>query len=162
MLKVVVLQQVRVMQLAGALGMGLWATAPQAAPGLPYPPVQAGQQRWVVQLPARSHEEQYQVELVPVRRQMVDCNHYTMAGQLIEHPVEGYGYSYYRLEGKPEVSATLMGCPPRSQKMGLVRAASLQISYNSQLPVVVYLPQGVELQYRLWQAERSYSRARPQ
>ena len=127
----------------------------------PFPAPAAGEQRWVIQLPARSHEDQFQVVLVPSRLHALDCNVYRLQGQLLEQVIEGHGYSYYRYEGSPEVVGTLMACPQARKKTGPVYGAGRQVSYNSRLPLVVYLPKGLELSYRLWRAESRYSRARP-
>ena len=40
-----------------------------------------------------------------------------------------------------------------------VLCSSLQIRYNSRLPVVVYAPDGYEIRYRIWKASEAIEKA---
>ena len=56
--------------------------------------------------------------------------------------------------------STLMAPPPgTSDAKRFVTAAPLRIAYNSRLPVVVYVPQGYEVRYRIWEASADNFRA---
>ena len=55
---------------------------------------------------------------------------------------------------------TLMAAPEGAPKVkAFVTAAPLQIRYNSRLPIVVYVPEGYEIRYRIWQASETTSAA---
>lgn len=46
-----------------------------------------------------------------------------------------------------------MGCFDNKSVEKIVHAQSLQTSYNSKLPIVVYVPKGYTLEYRIWKAD---------
>lgn len=121
----------------------------------PYPPASEGMQRHVMVLPPLNDEGQHRVELVVGRKMETDCNHYRLSGQLTEQTAKGWGYSYYTATVKPEAISTRMACTDNQVRTTLVTlpAASQQlIRYNSNLPLVVYAPKGIEVGYRVWEA----------
>jgi len=75
-------------------------------------------------------------------------------GETIEaRTLEGWGYPYYEVSG-PSVTVSTLMAPPEGapQVKTFVKAAPLQIHYNSRLPIVVYAPLGYEVRYRIWSA----------
>ncbi len=118
----------------------------------PFPAPQAGQTRWVIQLPPQANEADWRVELIPGKHMPIDCNHHRLLGKLHAHTVQGWGYSYYTFVTDGNVTSTLMGCPPGSQRHAFVPGESLMLRYNSRLPLVIYTGQAYQLQYRIWQA----------
>ena len=50
---------------------------------------------------------------------------------------------------------TLIGVPPGAPKVTrfVTMATTGPVRYNSKLPVIVYVPEGLEVRYRLWKAE---------
>ena len=142
-----------------ALSLPLLAAAGDALK--PFPPAADGEQRYAIDLPPLADEAAHKVELIAGRTMEIDCNQYRMGGRWEEQTVQGWGYTYHRLIQVGPVVGTLMACPQARKKTGPVYGAGRQVSYNSRLPLVVYLPKGLELSYRLWRAESRYSRARP-
>lgn len=111
-----------------------------------------GHDRYVIELPARKHENLHQVELLGGKMLMVDCNVHGIDGQFVEHVIDGWGYSYWQLDSQGQVRSTLMACPSDDKTEVFVQAQPKLLRYNSQLPVVVFLPEGMQLKYRLWSA----------
>jgi len=67
------------------------------------------------------------------------------------------------LEKVAPPASTKMACPPDEQpKQTFVAVRSQQalVRYNSKLPLVVYVPEGFEVRYRVWQAGDTRSDAR--
>ena len=117
----------------------------------PYPTTLEGMERYVIYLEPQEHEDILKVELIPGTTRMVDCNRHRLVGQMTEKDVSGWGFPYYTFETKGHIASTLMGCPDaKSEKF--IQAESLLIRYNSRLPLVVYVQEGYELQYRIWKA----------
>jgi ecotin len=152
-----------------AAAMVLAASLPVAAvPFLdlkPYPPASVGQQRWVFQLnpllppspdPALStNPADWRVQLLVGRELEVDCNLHQFAGQLRQETVPGWGYPVVRLDRAGPMLATRRACPAQAPQRRFVSLAGepYLLPYNVSLPVVVYVPEGFEVRWRLWKAE---------
>lgn len=123
-----------------------------------FPAAAQGQTRHVINLPAMQDESSAKVELIVGKTREIDCNNHVYGGQLQEKTAEGWGYNYYVLDSLGAGAATLMGCPPNSNRTAFVRSSSETIvRYNSRLPLVVYTPSDVELRYRVWRSGEEQS-----
>ena len=111
-----------------------------------FPPAEEGMQRHVVHLPRKTSASH--VELVVGQTRQVDCNQHRLGGQLTEQDVPGWGYTFYRYQPGPAVS-TMMACPGQSTKSQWVAGPSQLLRANPRLPLVVYVPTGYEVRYRL-------------
>ncbi|MFT4195103.1 ecotin family protein [Ottowia sp.] len=129
------------------------APDPQAAQALSaFPAGLPGHHRHVIELPALPDEGSRQLELIGVKPMTVDCNSRGMDGRFEARDVQGWGYTYWVLDSQGQVRSTLMACPPGSQRPGFAEAEPLRVRYNSRLPVVVFVPEGMALRWRVWQA----------
>lgn len=120
-----------------------------------FPPPAAGQQRNVIALPALADEAGARVELMVGKTLQTDCNQQWFGGELTAETVQGWGYTYYRLADVKGPASTLMACPPGQaprERFVQVRSDDQLLRYNSRLPLVVYVPDGFEVRYRVWRA----------
>ena len=117
-----------------------------------FPGTLAGHQRHVIELPALPDEDAHKLELIGGKAMTVDCNSRGMDGRFEARDVPGWGYSYWVLQSQGQVHSTMMMCPPGSAKPGFVQAEPLLVRYNSKLPVVVFVPEGMQLRWRVWRA----------
>ena len=92
---------------------------------------------------------------------MVDCNKHFISGKINDSIVDGWGYSYYTIESNGLIASTQMGCPDLTKTKKFISMESKMIRYNSKLPIVIYLPEGMEVKYRIWNADRHFRFARP-
>ena len=125
----------------------------------PFPEAEAGMTRLVIVLPDMPPEESnYSLELVAGKVMATDgVNQVRMDTSLTAKNLEGWGYTCYEMAGGGRVSSTLMAVPegtPEVQRF--VGGTPLTVRYNSRLPVVVYVPTGFELRYRIWAAADEY------
>ena len=122
-----------------------------------FPPADEGMSRHVLTLAPQPDETLLKVELILGKTVTTDAaNRYFFAGTLREETLKGWGYTRYVLPALGPMAGTLMGVDPAAPKVE--RFVSLGgepylIRYNSRLPVVVYVPEGVEVRYRIWRAE---------
>ena len=131
----------------------------------PYPAPTAGQIRMVFRVPAVEIEDDRKVEIQVGMTIPVDCNQYWFGGDLQRRVAEGWGYPYYVLEEVGGPASTLMACPPgeeTSPAFVRVRGEGFLQRYNSELPFVVYVPDGFEVRYRIWEAARETGEAAPE
>ncbi|MFM7456362.1 MAG: ecotin family protein [Vulcanococcus sp.] len=153
-----------------AVAAALLAAAPAglAIPRLDlsrYPQPAPGQRRWVIQLPGllppspagavASDPRSWRVQLVVGQEMSVDCNIHQLSGKLQASDLPGWGSPIYRLEGANagQSIASRMACPPgQPRRQGFVSLAGgpFLVPYNVSLPIVVDLPQALQLRWRLW------------
>jgi ecotin len=50
---------------------------------------------------------------------------------------------------------------PQVERFVSLGGAPLLLRYNSHLPLVIYVPTGVEVRYRVWRADHRFSSAKP-
>ncbi|EKN3346843.1 serine protease inhibitor ecotin [Yersinia ruckeri] len=123
----------------------------------PFPAAESAMSRQVIYLPEKPDEDNFKVELLIGKTMMVDCNQHTLGGRLETRTLSGWGYTYFVMEKISGSASTLMGCEENSTKEKFVMAnlgTDAMQRYNSRLPIVVYVPQGVEVKYRLWEASK--------
>ncbi|MFC6338746.1 serine protease inhibitor ecotin [Pseudomonas sp. CCM 7891] len=127
----------------------------------PYPKADAGFVRQVIHLPVQANEEHFKVEILAGKTMNVDCNQHRLGGVLEEKNLEGWGYSFYRLEKVSGPMSTLMGCPDGKTRKDFVpvKGDGFVLRYNSKLPIVVYVPKDVEVRYRIWSASATVNNA---
>lgn len=121
-----------------------------------FPPAAKGQVRHVLDLPADEQESLLRVELIVGKTVAVDAqNRYFFGGKLESKTAAGWGYSYYLLPKLGPLAGTRMAVDPDAPKTNRFIALGgepLLLRYNSKLPIVVYVPEGVEVRYRIWRA----------
>lgn len=140
----------------GFLALTSFSTATESALK-PYPAPESGMVRHVLQLDPEEHEEDFRVELILGKTVDTDgVNRHFFAGKIQQHTVEGWGYSYHKLDELGPMAGTRMAPSPGKEKVKtFVRIGGnpYWVRYNSKLPVVVYVPKGVEVRYRIWSAK---------
>lgn len=135
--------------------IGACATAMSEDDLKPWPPAETDERRYVIRLPALDDESRFGVELVIGKEIEVDCNQHWFGGNLERQSIEGWGYSFYRLSDVAGPASTMMACPDDEKRVDFVpvRFEDPYLRYNSKLPIVVYVPDGFSVRYRVWSAE---------
>lgn len=130
----------------------------------PFPRAGPGQERFVIRLPAVANEDERKVEIMAGREMPVDCNRHWFGGDLKQSVVKGWGYTYYEIPSVGPAASTMMACPGQEKTTAFVqvRGDGFLIRYNSKLPVVVYVPEGFAVRYRIWAASPQTMSARPE
>ena len=121
-----------------------------------FPPAEQGMVRHVLKLPQQTDETAYKIELIAGKKVQVDkVNRHFFSGKIEEQIIEGWGFPKYTVSQFGPLAGTLMAADPDELKVDRFVSLGgdpLLIRYNSQLPVVVYAPEGVEIRYRVWSA----------
>lgn len=140
------------------LSFFLAVLAAQAADNLvAFPPAEKGMVRHVLQLPKLDNESLFKVELIVGKTVLLDSrNLYFFGGQIEEEIIEGWGFPRYIVKQLGPMGGTLMAVEPSEPKVSrfvTLGGEPYLIRYNSRLPIVVYVPEGVQVRYRIWRAE---------
>jgi ecotin len=131
----------------------------------PYPAPDVDQQRLVFRVPALDNEDDHKIEIIAGKFMEVDCNKILLGGDLEQRTAKGWGFPYFVLGTVGPGASTMMACPPgqeETQAFVPVRGDGFLQRYNSKLPVVVYVPEGIEVRYRIWSAGSEVGRAAPE
>lgn len=123
-----------------------------------YPVAKAGYKQVYFQVPVSSNEKDLKVEFYVGVDKLVDCNNYFLNGTIKEETVEGWGYNYYAVESDGESAGTLMGCPDTKKTIKFIQLQPQFIRYNSKLPIVLYIPNNMEVRYRIWRADKNITK----
>jgi len=141
---------------AFGLSLGVLASAPAADNMKAFPPAEKGMVRHVLQLPKQDDESAFKVELLVGKTVQVDAgNRYFFGGKIEVKTIEGWGFPRYNVSNLGPMAGTRIAINPDAQKVKrfvTLGGEPLLIRYNSRLPIVVYVPEGVEVRYRVWSA----------
>lgn len=122
-----------------------------------FPPAGDGMARFVLELPEKEDEFSFKLELIVGKTLELDeANRYFFGGTLVEETIEGWGFPKYVLKELGPMAGTLIAVDPKAPKVKRFIALGGEpflVRYNSRLPVVVYVPGGVEVRYRVWRAD---------
>ena len=122
-----------------------------------FPPAEEGMVRHVLPLPKQEDESAFKVELIVGKMVQIDeGNRYFFSGQIEEETIKGWGFPRYIVRKLGAMAGTLMAINPNEPKVNrfiTLGGDPYLIRYNSRLPIVVYVPEGVEVRYRIWSAE---------
>ena len=146
-----------------ALSLVLPALAAEHPQLKPFPAAKEGFERYVIVLPhkERGEEGSFKVELVVGKMMMTDgANRVSLGGKIEPKPLKGWGYTFYEVEKVGPGMSTRMAPRPGAKPVEkFVTLAPLRIRYNSRLPVVVFVPKGCEVRYRIWSAPEELEKA---
>jgi ecotin len=122
-----------------------------------FPAPKPGMVQHLLTLAPLEDESSYLLEVEVGRTKMIDCNKHGLRGEIIELNLPGSGYIYYSVESVAEGPSTQRACFDGATTEAFVRIpAVLKLPYDSSLPKVFYLPQGVQLRFRVWQVASQY------
>ena len=129
-----------------------------------FPPAPEGMVRYVIELPhkERGEDNGFQVEIIVGKEMLTDgVNRVRLSGRIEAKPLKGRGFTYYEMAKFGPAVSTLVGVPPGTPKVKkFVAIPSLKIAYNSRIPLVVYVPEGGEVRYRIWSASKTTEKAK--
>lgn len=124
-----------------------------------FPPAGEGTSRFVIFLPPEKDEELLRVQLLIGKTVKLDAqNRYFFGGRLEKETIQGWGYDRYLLKSLGPMAGTLMAVDPNEPKVDrfITLAGEPELlRYNSRLPLVVYVPEGIEVRYRIWRGDQA-------
>ena len=130
-----------------------------------FPPADDGMTRFVINLPKEKDETAFKVELLVGKTVRTDAaNRYFFGGTLETETIAGWGFDRQILRQLGPMAGTLMAADPKAPQVDrfiTLGGEPRLLRYNSQLPLVVYVPNEVEVRYRIWRASPAAKKAAP-
>ena len=120
-----------------------------------FPEAGEGMVRYVLHLAEMDDDSAYRVEIIVGKTVMVDANRYFYGGSIESEVITGWGYTRYVVKELGPMAGTLMAMAPEAEKEErfiTLGGEPYLVRYNSRLPVVVYVPECVEVRFRIWTA----------
>lgn len=117
-----------------------------------YPKAKDNEEQRCITLKPLKDEENYKVEIFITKEMEVDCNYHSLQGEILVKDLQGWGYNYYVFKTEGHILSTQMLCPEESKTKKDIASPSKLLRYNSKLPIIVYMPKGYKLQYKIWSA----------
>jgi ecotin len=128
-----------------------------------FPPAGKGMSRYVIYLPKMKNEDLFKVQLIVGKTMKLDPkNRYFFMGRLEMESIPGWGYDRYLLKSLGLIAGSMMAVDPDEPKIDrfiTIGGEPELLRYNSRLPLVIYVPNGVEVRYRIWRAEEKIQTA---
>jgi len=116
-----------------------------------FPEATEGFDRYVIELAPQENEADFKVAIYAGKLAEVDCNTHTLSGNFEEEQVKGWGYRFYNFTSNGMIRSTSMACRDKTKTTTLVNSISELVRYNSKLPIIVYVPEGMEVHYKIWE-----------
>lgn len=118
-------------------------------------PDKAGFQKHILYLPELQGQDEInrKVEIIPGKNLNVDCNHHILNGHLENGQVEGFQYDYGIFQSDGTFSSTKMACKEEQLQKKFISGEKKLVAYNSRLPIVVYTPEGFDVNYKIWETK---------
>jgi len=117
-----------------------------------FPKAETGFKQVYIQVPIIENEENYKIELHIGKEALVDCNQHVLFGEVIEQTLEGWGYTYFKVNTDGSMASTKMACLDSKMERKFIKIAPQLLRYNSRMPVVVYVPEGISVKYKIFKA----------
>ena len=119
-----------------------------------FPKPEAGYKKVVIEVPYSSKDDQKKIEFSVGKWMEVDgCNYFNLQGTLESKDLQGWGYNYYVFTTNGQVTSTMIGCPDAAKRHLFVTARPEMVRYNGKLPIVVYVPEEYDVQFKIYKAE---------
>ncbi len=129
-----------------------------------FPPPDEGMVRYVINVPKQRDDSAFKVELQVGKMVRTDAvNRYFFGGVLETKTIDGWGFDRHILRELGPMGGTLMAPAPKTPQTDrfiTLRGDPQLLRYNSQLPLVVYVPKDVQVRYRIWRASHLIQRAK--
>ena len=121
-----------------------------------FPEEISGYTRHVIRLPKLENEAK--LELLPAKVIKADTCNRTFASVDVEQTsIPGWGYSYLTIKDFHQGGSTMMACPDGEADVKVFANHNklTNIRYNDRMPLVVYVEDGLSLDYKIWRVAPS-------
>lgn len=125
-----------------------------------FPAPEKGYKKMVIEVPYSENDRNKKIEFAVGKWMEVDgCNAFHLSGSLEKKDLQGWGYDYYVFKTDGQVAGTMMACPDKAKRNLFVSAQPETVRYNGRMPIVIYVPEGYEAQFKIYSTDGDTYRA---
>ncbi|MFD1631042.1 ecotin [Pseudopedobacter beijingensis] len=121
----------------------------------PFPKPEKGQKQFVIEVPHSDNDDIKKIEFYVGKWEKTDkCNKHFLGGTFDKKDLKGWGYDYYVFNTKGNVGSTLMACLDNAKVDSFVQSQPIVTNYNGRMPIVIYVPEGYEVKFKIYTASQ--------
>lgn len=125
-----------------------------------FPKPEKGYKQMLIEVPHSKSDSQKKIEFTVGKWMEVDgCNSFGLLGTMEKKDLQGWGYDYYVFKTKGDVFSTEMACPQVAKRNLFISGQPEFVNYNGKLPIVIYVPEGYDVQFKIYKAEEDVYQA---
>lgn len=125
-----------------------------------FPSPEKGYKKMVIEVPHSDNDKNKKIEFAVGKWMEVDgCNTFNLSGTLEKKDLQGWGYDYYVFKTNGNVASTLMACPDKAKRNLFVSAQPETLRYNGRMPIVIYVPEAYDVQFKIYTTDGDSYRA---
>lgn len=125
-----------------------------------FPKAEKGYKKMVIEVPYSENDSNKKIQFNVGKWMDVDgCNTFNLMGTYEQKDLQGWGYSYYLFKTNGNVTSTMMACPDKAGRNLFVTALPQLVDYNGRMPIIIYVPEGYDVQFQIFKAENEVYRA---
>lgn len=125
-----------------------------------FPKPEKGYKMMVIDVPYSDRDQDKRIEFSVGKMMEVDgCNHFGLNGETTQLDLQGWGYTYYVFKTDGQVIGTQMGCPDAAKRNLFVSAQPTAVRYNGKMPIIIYIPEEYDVQFKIFSATDGTYRA---
>lgn len=119
-----------------------------------FPKPEVGYKQMVIDVPHSEKDNEKKIEFTVGKYLEVDnCNSHGLAGELNSKDLEGWGFNYYQFKTNGAVRSTMMACADATKVTKFIPSQSQIVNYNGRLPIVIYVPEDCDVQFKIYQSD---------
>lgn len=125
-----------------------------------FPKPEKGYKMMVIEVPFSANDADKKISFFAGKYMDTDsCNNFSLQGTFETKDLKGWGYNYYVYKTDGNVMSTNMGCGDSKTVYRFVSGVSETINYNGKMPIVIYVPENIDIQFKIYEANKEAYRA---
>jgi len=125
-----------------------------------FPEAQKGFKKMIIEVPHSDNDDNKIIQFYAGVWMEVDgCNTFNLIGSYEKKDLTGWGYEYWVFNTKGDIQSTMMSCPDAPLRNLFVKSAPQITDYNGRMPIVIYVPEKYDVQFKIFKAENEVYRA---
>ena len=125
-----------------------------------FPEAEKGYKKMVIEVPHSNNDNNKKIEFtVGTWVEVDECNLHNLQGNFANKELTGWGYNYFVFSSNGDIMSTRKACPDNKMIRKFVTAPSQTVDYNGRMPIVVYVPEKYDVQFRIFTSDGDNYRA---